>query len=192
MPGSGKTTFQLRGLINTPCACRFVFDDRGEASGRLGLPHASTANELSASLQTPWSLYNPHRMFEGDIDGAFLFWCEWVFKACKLSPHKKIVMVDEVWRFQSPHGIPRELQYLTQTGRAENIHTLFGTQLPHKLHASITGTATEAVIFRLDERNALDRVQEFGIAPERVANLPLGTFIARNRLSGRELCHRVF
>jgi hypothetical protein len=77
-------------------------------------------------------------------------------------------------------------------GRAENLELMTATQLPHKIHASITGSATEVVCFRLDEPLALSRARELGGEPEAVRALPLGSFIAWNRLSGGRLGGRVF
>lgn len=191
MTGSGKTTFALRALINIPCA-RFVFDDMGQASARLYRPHAATSHELEAALATNWVLYNPHRMFPGQVEKAFDFFCDWSFQKSVLVPTHKIILADEVWRFMSPHQIPPALARLAQMGRAENAHLMISTQVPHKIHASITGQATELVCFRLQEPLALDKVEELGADRAAIAALPLGQFIAYNRLSGQCLIGRVF
>jgi hypothetical protein len=192
MTGSGKTTFALRYLLNVQAACRFIFDDQGQVSARLKLPHASTAAELEAALASRWVLFNPHRMFPGNVDGAFRFFCDWSYQASRRGPGKKVLLVDEVWRFQAPTSIPRELAVVAQMGRAENLELFTATQLPHKLHASILGGCTELVCFRLDEALALDKVQELGGRPEAVQALPLGSFIAWNRLSRASLSGKLF
>ena len=65
------------------------------------------------------------------------------------------------------------------------------TQLPHKIHASITGQSTELVCFRLDEPLALDKVEELGADRTTVQALPLGSFIAWNRLTRSRLAGKV-
>jgi len=192
MTGSGKTTFAFRALLNTPAACRFIFDDYGQAAARLNLPHASTSDELESALESRYVLFNPHRMFPGQVESAFRFFCQWAYDCSRRSPGKKILLVDEVWRFQSNNQIPRELATVAQTGRAENLELMVATQLPHKVHASITGQSTELVCFRLDEPLALDRVREMGADPDAVRTLPLGSFIAINRLSRATLFGKVF
>jgi hypothetical protein len=192
MTGSGKTGFAMRYMANSNCACRFVFDDQGQVSARWKLPHASTATELESALESRWVVYNPHRMFPGDVAAAFRFFCHWVFEVSKRGPGKKIVLLDEVWQWCSPHAIPRELATIAQMGRVENLELLTATQLPHKLHASLTGQSTELVCFRLDEPLALARIQELGLSAAEIANLPLGKFIAINRLSRRTLAGKVF
>lgn len=192
MTGSGKSTFALRALINILCACRFIFDDLGQASARLGIPHASTSHELEAALATRWVCFNPHKMFPGQLDQAFRFFCNWALAKSRLGPGHKILLVDEVWRFQSPHGIPQELAAVAQMGRAEDLELMTCTQLPHKLHASIIGGATEAVFFRLQESNALDKVTELDGQPETIKNLIPGRFVSVNRMNGWTLPGRVF
>jgi hypothetical protein len=73
-------------------------------------------------------------------------------------------------------------------GRAENLELATATQLPHKIHASITGQSTEMVCFRVNEPLALDKVQELGGDRNAVQALPLGSLISWNRrsLSRRE------
>ena len=57
---------------------------------------------------------------------------------------------------------------------------------------SLTGQATELVCFRLDEPLALARVRELGGNPDQVKILPLGSFLAWNRLSGGRLDGELF
>jgi hypothetical protein len=192
MTGSGKTTFAIRYLLNASAACRFVFDDLGQVSARLKLPHASTSAELEASLAQRWVLFNPHRMFPGATEEAFRFFCQWAYDCSRRGPGKKIMLVDELWKFCSPNSIPRELATVAQTGRVENFELVTATQLPHKIHASITGQSTELVCFRLDEALALDKVEELGADRAAVQSLPLGSFVAWNRLSRGRLAGRLF
>jgi hypothetical protein len=200
MSGSGKTTFALRGLLNLrkDCACIFIFDEMGQACARLypvlGCYHASTAWQLEEALKSRIVIFNPHPMFPGRVEAGFRFFCEWVMDCCRRPGARghKILLVDEAWRFQTPQGIPRELAAVSQMGRAEDLELMICTQLPHKLHASITGQSTELVCFRLDERLALESVRELGADPETVRNLPLGQFIALNRLNRTRLEGSVF
>lgn len=192
MTGSGKTTFAIQYLLNVSAACRFIFDDMGQVSARLKIPHASTAAELEAALGTRWVVFNPHRMFPGDAAAAFRFFCQWTMDCARRGPGKKILLVDEVWRWCSPNCIPKELAAVAQMGRAEALELMVATQLPHKIHASITGQATELVCFRLDEALALGRIAEMGLVPEEVKQLPMGVFRAKNRISGSLLSGQVF
>jgi hypothetical protein len=100
--------------------------------------------------------------------------------------------VDEVWQWQTNQEMPRELALCVQTGREEALELVCCTQLPHKVNASITGQSTELVCFRLGEPLALARVRELGADLAEVQRLPLGQFVAYNRLSGGKLKSRIF
>ena len=178
--GSGKTSFILKYLLNATPACRFLFDFDGQMAARLRLKHASTSNELENALQTRWVAFNPEIMFEGQMVEAFQFFCDWTFKAACRGPGKKIVVIDEVWKYCSPNSIPIELARLAQTGRVENIECVFATQTPSAINKSITQGLSEIVSFRLDEHLGLDWLAGKSMPADEIRTLPTGHFIARN------------
>lgn len=193
MTGSGKSTFAYRYLLNANCACRFIFDDLGRAAVRLKMRPAVTAQELEDALPSRWVIFNPHRMFPGDTRNAFRFFCKWVYDVSRRGPGKKLVLIDEVWQWQTAHQIPPELALCAQTGREENLELVLATQLPHRINASITGQSTELICFRLAERLALDCVSgDLGADRAAVEALPLGSFISWNRLAPGKLTGKLF
>jgi hypothetical protein len=192
MTGSGKSTFAYRYLLNRQAVCRFIFDDLGRAAVRLSARPCYTARECEQALATGWVIFNPHRMFPGDTKQAFRWFCDWVYTASCRGPGKKLFLIDEVWQWQDGRSIPKELALCAQTGREEGIELVLATQLPHKVNDAITGQSTELICFRLQEPKALDRVTELGANRDEVQALPLGTFIAYNRLSGGTLTGKLF
>jgi hypothetical protein len=183
--GSGKTTFALRYLVNAPdLVARFAWDVDGQISSRLGVPAAVDPEELEASLADGWTVFDPHAMFPGRLAEGFAWFCGWVFEACGRGPGRKVLLVDEVWRYCSPTAIPPTLAECVQTGRVRGLSSMFATQRPNRINESITNETTELVCFRLQGANALRVVQELG-APAEVASLPPGAWIARDlRLGG--------
>ncbi len=159
-----------------PSALRICFGLRPSDFGRL------SAFDLRASAFK----------LRPDAAAAFAFFCQWAFDASRCGPGKKVFLADEVWRWFSPGSIPRVLAQLAQAGRMENLELMTVTQLPHRVNASITGQATELVCFRTDERLTLDRVEELGAGRTIVQELPLGSYLALNRLSRGRLCGRLF
>jgi hypothetical protein len=192
MTGSGKTTFALKYLRAAPAACRFIFDDLGRAATRLEVRPSYLANECESALASRWVVFNPHRMFPGDMKAAFRWFCHWVYGASRRGEGKKILLVDELWQFCTADALPRELAVVSQTGREENIELLTATQRPELVNAAITGACTELVCFKLNEPDGLRTVRKLGADPEAVAALPLGSFIAYNRMSGGRLAGKVF
>ena len=192
MTGSGKTTFALKYLQNTPAAARFIFDDQGQASARLKQPLCGTAAELERSLATRWTLFNPHIHFPGDAAAGFRWFCAWLFSAARRGTGRKMFFADEAWRWCDREQIPQELAQIAQMGRAENLELITATQQPHRLNDSITGSATEMVCFRLQESIALRKIKDLGADPAAVAKLPRGSFISYNRLTERTAAGRLF
>ena len=193
MTGSGKSTFAYRYLLNANCACRFIFDDLGRAATRLRMRPAVTAQELENALASRWVIFNPHRMFPGDTLSAFRFFCRWVYDASCRGTGKKLVLIDEVWQWQNGHMIPPELALCAQTGREENLELVLATQLPHRINASIVGQSTELVCFFLQERLALKCISDdLGFDRSIVEALPLGSFVAWNRLTRSKLGGKMF
>lgn len=91
-----------------------------------------------------------------------------------------------------PQRHPEGAALVAQAGRAENLELLVASQMPHKIHSSVSGQATELVCFKLQERLAPDAVEDLGADRETVETSPLGLFASWNRLSGASLSGRLF
>ena len=201
MMGSGKTTFALRLMLNSVTACNFIFDDENRTAPRLGLKVCHTLGDLEAALSKRWVCYNPTRAFppaSGDRDifsakkRGFAFFCAWVFSVCGRGPGEKIISLPEIWRFCTPDAIPPEFASLCQMGRELGVHLVMDTQRPERVNSSVIGSATELVSFRLISPDALRTAGRLGADQDRIAALPLGSFLALNRLSGGTLAGQVF
>ncbi len=209
--GSGKTTFALRYLLNrakeqslndAPAACTFIFDYKGEASHRLGLPACATAWQCVASLASRWVCFNPRIMFRPaageNFDGAdrraFRWFCQWVFSIANSGPGNKVLYVDELRRFIPSRSdlIPLEVDQIFREGRAAGIETVMSTQYPRDFSKNIREEVTEWVCFNINEPDNLDAVRPYFGGIDRVAVLRPGEFIAFNRETGRELAGRMF
>lgn len=203
--GSGKTTFVVRLVLNSPVACSFVFDwnDRWpkffeDRIGFMPFKVCHTAAECEAALPSRLVIVNPGRMFPGAMfdrktgTQALRWFASWVREVSKRGPGRKLVCVAELWNFCTEDSIPAELAMLAQDGRQDEVSFVFDTQRPEKLNPSVTGAMTELVCFRLDEAEALKAVKRLGTDASAVAGLPLGSFTARNVLSGGTLAGRLF
>ena len=189
----------MRYLINAPLAYRFLFDPdpgerdstRGEFSARLRLPAARDPAELGESLTRGWVCFDPWRMFPGDGEGAFDFFCRYAFELCARLPGEKILVVDEVWRYCSPNSVPLWLARCVKEGRKRGLRVLVNVQEPHRLNGRITSEMSELVCFRLQLPRALDWLADFGVPVAEVAALLPLHFLARNLDTGGELRGKV-
>jgi len=187
LSGTGKSTFALRYLVNAPLAVRFCFDAEGEFAARLGLPPSREPYDLQLHACQGWVLFDPHKLFEGRMDEAFAFFCEWAYRFSERVPGQKVLVVDEVWKYCTPAAIPEELALVTQSGRKRGLALLVNTQLPNKINGSILNEVSEFVCFRLQLDRALEKVVEYGVDAEELKALPNLSFVARNLDSGGEL-----
>ena len=191
--GSGKSTFAIKYLLNAPdLACRFVFDPRGEFAARLALRPATTCRSLEESLASRWVLFYPNRMFPGKTTDAFRFFCKWVFTVCERGRGRKVLVVDEVWKYCTPLEIPLELAECVQEGRKVELDLIFCTQRPNRLNEAITNEVTEAVCFALGGPNAIKTMSGLDVPESVSAQLHNGQFYAVNRDTGGTLSGRVF
>lgn len=189
--GTGKSTFALRYLVNAPVDCRFVFDPEDEYAQRLRLPGASDVGSLSLGLIRGWVLFDPHKEFSGRLDDAFAFFCEWTFAMCVRLPGRKVLVVDEAWKYVTPRRHPVELEACVRSGRKRGLECLFNTQTPNLLHATIRNECSELVCFRLGDENCLAVPKEKGFDVAEIQTLPDLSFVARNLDTGGELRGRI-
>lgn len=192
---SGKTTFAFSYLLNVRgVACRFIFDDRGQAAARLKLKPCGTARECELALATGWVCFNPHVAFPGErYSGAFPWFCDWTMDCCKRGPGRKIVMIDELWEYShSRKPVPPKLENIIRTGRTEGLEFLSATHSPKEYHELIRSQATEFVAFNTIEPAQLDSIRPYWPGVVKAADLPKGHYLAFNRDSRGELAGRMF
>ena len=190
---SGKTTFAFSYLLNVKAACRFIFDDRGQAAARLKLKPCGTARECEAAVPTRWVCFNPHVMFPGaKLPDAFRWFCSWAFEVSKRGPGKKVLFVDELWQWCDSRTCPEELENVVRTGRIENLELVSATQRPREYHVTIRSQCTEFVAFNTVEPAELDAIRPYWSGVDKAAKLPKGSYLAFNRDSGAELAGWMF
>jgi len=190
---SGKTTFCLRYLLNGNFACRFIFDDRGQAAARLKLTPAGTAAQCEAALLSRWVCFNPHLMFPGDkLKAGFRWFCHWAFETSKRGPGQKVLFTDEQWQWCDALSIPTELENVARTGRVHGLELLSATHSPRDYHRDLRRLVTEWVCFNMVEPADLDAIRPYFSRVDQCATLPRGSFLAYNRESGAELAGRLF
>ncbi len=190
---SGKTTFCFRYLLNAPgVACRFIFDDRGQAADRLKLKPANNLEQCEAAIASRWVCFNPIPMFGSKLPEALRWFCQWSFAVSRRGPGRKILYVDELWQWVDAHTLPDELADVVRTGRTEGLELLTATHSPRDYHRDIRRMVTEWVCFNCVEPADLDAVRPYFAGVDRCSSLPLGHFLAYSREHGTELAGQVF
>jgi hypothetical protein len=192
--GSGKTTFALRYLVaRRDFTCRFLFQEpKRDFTQRLQLPDAETPEELALAVEDGFVIYHPAAMWQGDWNAGLEWFADWSYAQAAQMPGRKILLVDEMWKYCSPHKVPRGIMRWVNDGRSFGCETLFASTQPNKLNETLLNGATEIVSFSLRGRNALASVEGLGLDGDEVATLAPGAFVARNCETGGELRGRLW
>lgn len=193
---SGKSTFALRYLCNAELAYRFIFNSElGPQSYAVRLDCDSAADEFELGMQlcSGWVVFNPHVHWPGQLAEAFNYFCDWTWRMSAKLPGRKVLVVEEAWRFVSPQRYPKELAACVQSGAAYGLGCVFNTQTPEKLPGPIQGECSEVVCFKLGAggEKSLAWAEGRGFAPEELTALPQLSYVARNLDSGGELRGRI-
>lgn len=192
--GTGKTTFCLRYLVcRKDFTARFLFSEpKRDLRERLRISDAETVEDLEVSLEDGFSIFYPGRLFPGNWSAGLEWFASWSYEKAAGMPGRKVLFVDEVWRYCSPHVLPAGLARWIQDGRSVGCETVFATQRPNRVNEAITNEATEFIAFRLQGANALARAKDLGANPEELRNLAPGAFVAINCETGGELRARLW
>lgn len=185
--GTGKTSFALRYLARGRWDHVFLFDPENEFEERLGIRAARTAAELDKSTLRGFSVFDPGFVFPGQNARAFGFWAEYVYAWSGRLGGRKILVVDEVQNYCTPHAIPPALALALETGRRRDLEILALTNRPNALHPIIWQQTTEVVAFNCPGHTAKERLQEQGFNADEVASLPPLHWISRETTGLGEL-----
>lgn len=185
---TGKTTFGIRYLLNVPWACAFIFDQNGQISDRMRVPHVGTALECENALANRVVCFNPYRMWpDGELDAAFNWFTDWAFAKSKTGPGRKILFCDDAWEFSAARNLTPELARVVRTGRFWELEYFGLTHRPQDYHITVRSLVTEWVAFNTVQTTDLQAVEDYWPGVTRAATLEKGEFIAYNRNSRAEL-----
>ena len=190
--GTGKTTYWTRYLLGTVAQLKFVFDHEGEFAFRNKIRAATTPEELGIGAHQGWCVFDPGRMFPGDLPSAFNFFCEWAFQVSSRTNGRKLFACDELQTQVGTNQISRELALVLETGRRYGLDAAMISQQPNLIHNRIRNQLTEAVSFRQLDQSAMEWLEGVGFDPEALRGLPDGAYLDRNLKSGAVASGRLF
>lgn len=193
--GTGKTTFWLEYIHRSFHSLKFIFDGEGEfiQRGKHGLI-CQTPEQLVERVQqiiagehnTNIIIFDPSKMFAGDIENAFDFFCEWVFAFSEASPMvPKLFAVDELQNVIHTAVIPQSFRKVLETGRRYSLDFAGITQALNLIHNRIRNQITELICFRTSEKRALEYIESLELDPDTISRLRDLRFIARDLRTGQ-------
>lgn len=201
--GYGKSQYQIRLTIGWQCRYKFVFSHKGEWEALAGAVPCRTYEELDASIETGWTVFDPHHLFPGQLPEAFDFFCDYAWQCAEALGHTKLFVADEL-ALLTEGNKPRPLCRIMEDGRSVALDSVMTSHGLNSLHNRIRSQFTEIVTFYQNSEPALDVIRdEFAFNPDQIAGpkvngvrtpgtgLQRGEFIAKSE-DGRFQGGRVF
>lgn len=181
--GQGKTSLFLRYWKQSKARYKFAFDPDQEIARKCKVKPALSINEAVNYLKHRYPVcYDPRNEFAGDYDEAFCLFCRWVLEVCKVLNGVKELYCDEIQKRTRTGigGCPKPLIEIMDTGRREEIDTLFVVNKGlNKLTDEIRGQLTRIHAFKTTDRAPLKWLEEEGFDIEKIQNLEIGQYISR-------------
>jgi hypothetical protein len=179
--GMGKSTYWTRLLIGYPARTKFVFDHEQELQIRLRIQAVSDPAGLAQAAAAGWCVFDPERMFGGDLQRAFDFFASFAFEASSRLPGVKLFAVDEVQEFVGNHTISQPLNNILKRGRRRGLDSSFATHAPNEIHNAMRQQLTEVVSFAHADPLPLEWLRGYGFDSAELRALPPLHFVCRRR-----------
>ena len=174
--GTGKTTEMVRLIRHIRPRWLFVFDPQREFSRKMGHDVCedlvSMLDRVKARLPV---FFDPHSMYPGESARACAFFCRWSFEVSKCLHGQKLLVVDEIQLYTDTlrGGIPSGLAMVMDTGRREELDTLFASQRPNNVNDRIRSQLTEIITFAHTDDLPLRWLEKDGFNREEVSALKI-------------------
>lgn len=192
--GSGKTSLFWQHFTRERARVKFLYDHKAmEFCNRYDLQPcfdaASLMNRLGAALATRNGIggivpFVPSRMFPGDTERGFEFWCEWVFAVCETFKGRKLVGADELHLLVDTAAKPGPLLTICDVGRTYQMDCFFIASAYNAIHNRVKNQITEVFAFTAGIENAVDGLDKRGFNLDELMALKRGEWRWRDDKGG--------
>jgi ABC-type dipeptide/oligopeptide/nickel transport system ATPase component len=186
--GCGKSTLFEKLLRREKPRWNFVFDHKeGDMARRFGVRPCYTADDLEmAASRGGFVIFDPAKLFPGEPERGFEFFCEWVWAVCQVLKGKKILAADELQDLVETHAKPDALCKILDQGRTFQVDCYFICQGMKSVHTRVRNQVTEIFCMIQEEKNSLEWLIERGFDGEEIKNLKHGEFLYKNKNTGQK------
>lgn len=185
--GAGKSTLLEKLIRREKARWIFLYDHKqGDLARRFGQRACFDADELEAAVvRGKFVIFNPAKLFPGEPEKGFDFFCRWVWAVCQVVRGKKILASDELDALVDTYSKPEALCIILDQGRTFQIDCFFICQATNSIHNQVRKQITEIFAMKQAEKNALGWLAERGFSEDEIKNLKHGEWIYKNANSGQ-------
>jgi hypothetical protein len=193
--GSGKTTYVMRYLKNSPYHHVVVFDHKLEFFERENIqPEFNRENLVEHVVAGKRVIsYSPLDDFPGNSQSGFEFICEWSYEIARASDKRFLFVCDEFNRFTDSNSVGWEFTQLIEDGRLWGLDFIGTAHGGNQIHNRIRSQFTEVVAFHTEDKTPLAFLEEYGFDVDEVRGLAIpGEFITKDCVKTKFVRGRLF
>lgn len=192
--GSGKTTYVIRYVKNSHHTHKIIFDHKLEFLARESIEPYYSRDELIEAVirKEPIISYNHLEEFPGNAQGAFEWFCEWVYEVAKVTQKPMLFVCDEVNRFTGSTTNDWEFMQSIEDGRLWGLDFIGTSHGANSIHNRLRAQLTEIVAMKTQEPLPLKWLEGHGFDTNEVSNLNVGEFILKDCMRGKFVVGKLF
>lgn len=180
--GCGKTTLFWKHFMREKARLKFLFDHKAmEFSLRFKqTPIFDADGLLEATERGGVVCFSPSKMFPGEPEKGFEFFCEFVFAVSEKIKGRKLFVADELQKLVGTRSQPKPLLQICDIGRTYQIDCFFMASASNALHNLVLNQITECFAFQHGGKNSCEWENIFGFDSDEICNLQRGEYIWRS------------
>jgi len=182
--GSGKTTLFWEHFNKEKARIKFLYDHKAmefclrykckpvfEPQGLMDRVSQVIERERGGIVA-----FVPSKMFPGEPEAGFEFFCEFVFAISETFKGRKLIGIDEVHRLVGTASKPKPLLTICDIGRTYQMDCFFMASACNTIHNLVLHQMTEIYAFMQGTKNACDFLEEKGFNREALLSLKRGEY----------------
>lgn len=192
--GSGKTTLLekivARELLKISRTKKrwwvFIYDHKDrDMEKRFGVAPCYTKEELNcATARGGVVIFNPSKMFPGNREEGFEWWCKWLWSVKSAIKGVKIIIADELQSLVGISSKPRPLCVILDEGRTFEMDCYFISQAVNAIHNAVRNQIREVFVMMQGDENGWTWLIDKGFSKTEILSLTNGLWLYKNLNTG--------
>jgi hypothetical protein len=184
--GTGKSTLFEKLILRDRARWIFLYDHKdSDLARRFNVKACFDETQLIAATESGGIvIFNPGKLFPGQPERGFEFFCEWLWSVKSVLKGKKIFGSDELDALVDARCEPEAMCKILDQGRTFQLDGVFIAQSMNGIHNQVRKQFTEIFALMQGDKNGLAWLVERGFELEALNALTYGEWLYKNRLTG--------